>query len=76
VHYSIILEYCAARYHIKILLGDLNVKVGREDIFKPIIANESLHGASNNNGIRVVNFTTSKTNCQDYNVYEIHLDFS
>ena len=25
------------RYHMKILLGDLNAKVGQEDIFKPII---------------------------------------
>lgn len=27
----------------KIALGDSNAKVGREDIFKPIIGNESLH---------------------------------
>jgi exonuclease III len=27
------------RYHMKILLGDFNAKVGREDIFKPIIGN-------------------------------------
>jgi hypothetical protein len=31
-----------------------------EDIFKPIIGNESLHEASNDNGVRVVNFATSK----------------
>jgi hypothetical protein len=37
-----------------------NVKVGREDIFKPIIGNESLQEASNENGVRVVNFTTLK----------------
>jgi exonuclease III len=48
------------RYHIKILLGDFNAKVGREDISKPIICNESLHEASNDNGVRVVNFATSK----------------
>jgi hypothetical protein len=35
---------------MKILLGDFNAKVGREDIFKPIISNESLHEASNDNG--------------------------
>jgi endonuclease/exonuclease/phosphatase family metal-dependent hydrolase len=45
---------------MKILLGDLNAKVGREDIFKPIIGNESLHEARNNNWVRVVNFATSK----------------
>jgi hypothetical protein len=45
---------------MKILLGDFNAKVGREDISKPIIGNESLHEASNDNGVRVVNFTTSK----------------
>jgi hypothetical protein len=32
----------------------------REDIFKPIIGNESLHEASNDNRVRVVNFVTSK----------------
>jgi hypothetical protein len=32
---------------LKILLGDFNAKVGREDIFKPTIGNESLHEISN-----------------------------
>jgi hypothetical protein len=41
-------------------LGDLNAKVGREGIFKPTIGNESLHEISNDNGVRVVNFATSK----------------
>jgi hypothetical protein len=45
---------------MKILVGDFNAKVGREDIFKPIIGNESLHETSNDNGVRVVNFATSK----------------
>jgi hypothetical protein len=48
------------KYHMKILLEDLNAKVGREDIFKPTIENESLHEISNDNGVKVVNFTTSK----------------
>jgi endonuclease/exonuclease/phosphatase family metal-dependent hydrolase len=42
------------------LLGDFNAKIGREDIFKPIIGNESLHEASKDNGFRVVNSATSK----------------
>jgi hypothetical protein len=48
------------RYNIKILLRDFNAKIGREDIFKPVIGNESLHEASNDNGVRVVNFATLK----------------
>jgi hypothetical protein len=44
---------------MKILLGDFNAKVGWVDIFKPTIGNESLHEISNDNGVRVVTFTTS-----------------
>jgi hypothetical protein len=36
---------------MKILLGNFNAKVGREDIFKPATANENLHGISNDNGV-------------------------
>jgi exonuclease III len=32
-----------SKYHMTILLRDFNAKVGREDIFKPTIGNESLH---------------------------------
>jgi hypothetical protein len=45
---------------MEILLGDFNAKVGRKDIFKPTIVNESLHKMSNDNGVRLVNFATSK----------------
>jgi len=31
------------KYHMKILLGDFNTKVGKENILKPTIGNESLH---------------------------------
>ncbi|PNF20264.1 hypothetical protein B7P43_G15395 [Cryptotermes secundus] len=48
------------KYPIKILLGDFNAKVRREDIFKPTIGNESLREISNDNGVRVINFTISK----------------
>jgi hypothetical protein len=46
--------------HMKILLADFNAEVGREDIFKPKIGNERLDEISNDNGVRVVNFVTSK----------------
>jgi hypothetical protein len=42
------------------ILLDFNAKVGREDIFKPTIGNESLHESRNDDGVRVVNFATSK----------------
>ena len=37
--------------HMKILLRDFNAKVGRENIFKPTIGNESLHQVGNDNGV-------------------------
>jgi len=48
------------KYHMKILLGDFNAKVGRENILKLTIGNESLHQHSNDNGVRIVTFATSK----------------
>jgi hypothetical protein len=42
------------------LLGDFNAKVGKEAIFKPTKEYESLHKINNNNGVRVINFATSK----------------
>ena len=46
--------------HMKMILGDFNVKFGGEDIFKPTIGNKSLHQDFNDNGVRIVNFATSK----------------
>ena len=48
------------KYDMKILLGDFNTKVGRENIFKLTIGNESLHQDSNDNGVRIVNFASQK----------------
>jgi hypothetical protein len=44
------------KYGMKILLGDFNAEVGKEDIFKLTFGNESLHEISNDNGVRVVDF--------------------
>jgi len=48
------------KYHMKILLGDFNAKLGSEDIFKQTIRNKSLHQDSNDNGVQMVNFATPK----------------
>jgi hypothetical protein len=41
-------------------LGDFSAEVGKENIFKPIIGNECLHGIINDIAVRLVNFGTSK----------------
>jgi endonuclease/exonuclease/phosphatase family metal-dependent hydrolase len=41
-------------------LGDFNAKVGRKNIFRPTVENESLHEITNDNGVSVVNFATFK----------------
>jgi hypothetical protein len=48
------------KHRMNILLGDFNANVGKEDIFKPPIRNESLHEISNVSVVRLVNFTTSE----------------
>jgi hypothetical protein len=40
-----------SKYHMKILLGDLNVKVVREEIFKLTIGKKRLHEINNDNGV-------------------------
>jgi hypothetical protein len=57
-----------SKYYTKTLLREFNAKVGREDIFKPIFGNESLHKISNDNGVKLVNFATSKNLSQKYDV--------
>jgi hypothetical protein len=46
--------------NMKIMLRDFSGKVDRPDIFKLTIGNGSLYEISNDNGVRIVNFTTSK----------------
>ena len=48
--------------HMKILVRDFNAKVerDRENIFKPTTGNECLHQDSNDNGVGIVNFATTK----------------
>jgi hypothetical protein len=61
---------------MKILFGDLNGRVGKEEIFKPTIGNESLYEISTDNGVRVANFATQKkSNCQKYIVHTSQQSF-
>jgi len=46
------------KYHMNILLGDFNAKLGREDIFKPKIKSESFRQDSNANGVGSFKFST------------------
>jgi hypothetical protein len=47
-----------SKYHTKILLGEIKAKLGRKNISKPTIWNESLHQDSNDNGNRIANLAT------------------
>ena len=49
------------KYHMIILLGDVNAKVGRENTFKPTSGNENLHQNSNDKGVIIIKFITSKS---------------
>jgi hypothetical protein len=46
---------------IKVVLGDMNDKVGKEGIYQGLIGRHSLHLNTNNNGQRLVNFAAAKT---------------
>ena len=45
---------------MKIILGDFNAKMERENSFKPTIGNKRLHQGSNDNGVRIVNLPHRK----------------
>ncbi|XP_022161478.1 uncharacterized protein LOC111027411 [Myzus persicae] len=45
---------------IKVLLGDMNAQVGKENTYKTTIGEHSLHDQSNDNGVRLINFAISK----------------
>jgi len=59
--YIYIYIYDISSLRVKIILGDFNAKVGKEDIYKPTTGNESLHNETNNNGIKLIQFAISKS---------------
>lgn len=44
----------------KIIIGDLNAKIGKEQIFKPTIGEHISHEISNDNGSKLISFAMSK----------------
>jgi hypothetical protein len=46
------------KHHMRILLDNVNAKLGKEHIFKPTIVNGSLHQQSNDKRDRIMNFAT------------------
>lgn len=46
------------KHDAKIIMGDLNAKLGREEEFRPTIGRWSLHANTNENGFRLLDFAT------------------
>jgi hypothetical protein len=60
------------KYHINIL-SSFSAKIGREDIFKPTVRNESLHKISSDNGDRIVKHATSKNLIVKSKILYLHI---
>jgi len=45
---------------MKIMLGDYDAKLERQDIFKPTFGNDSLHQDSNDTDVWIASFATAK----------------
>ncbi|KAM0725800.1 Craniofacial development protein 2 [Formica fusca] len=48
------------KYDAKIILGDFNAQIGKEEHHRPTIGMHSMHASSNDNGERLVNYAISK----------------
>jgi len=58
---------------VKILIGDFNAQVGREEMYRPTIGKHSLHVESNDNGSRLVDFAVMN-NCVIKSTFFPHKD--
>jgi len=57
---NVFLSILRASSDIKIILGDFNTKVGKENIHNPTTGNENLHNETNNNRIKMIQSVISK----------------
>ena len=53
-----VFDKCPA-HDAKIVLGDLNARVGREGIFGPTVGQFSLHANTTSNGMKLIDFAGS-----------------
>ncbi|XP_055919557.1 craniofacial development protein 2-like [Eupeodes corollae] len=47
-------------YEVKIVLGDFNAKIGKEDIFGGLVGKQSLHEETTDNGFRLIDFAAAR----------------
>jgi len=52
--------YDGAAGHDMKILGDMNAKIGREKMYKPVIGQQSIHKESNDNGEWLIDFIVSR----------------
>lgn len=61
------------RYDLKIVLGDFNAQIGKEEIYRPTIGKYSKHSRSNENGKILIDFARRR-NMKIKSTYFEHKD--
>ena len=61
------------KHDVKLIIGDLNAQIGKEEIYCPMIGREALHQESNENGKRLIHFAASRSMVIGTTLFQ-HLD--